>query len=566
MRATTREQYAAKQRRRALASKPGRSPQRNRLAIPANYAVSFGPTGVANRERKAFPMLLGADVSVMAVLAAMAGKSRRRPARRFGAILLLIGLFFSVVSAAHAANFTVRSPDRAFSQQIADAAETYRRDLSLSWLGRELAPWPQPCPIEAEITSGGGGGQTSFEFDRGYPTEWEMHIQGTRSEILNSVLPHEILHTIFATHFGQPLPRWADEGAASTVETRGEQNRLHQNLLQFLRTERGVPFNRMFAGEPGGEYPNDILPLYAQGHSVARFLIEHDSREHFTEFLAAGLRSQSRQGQVGHYWPGAVRHYYGYENLGQLQTAWLDWLNSGSKPVPRQSAVHTVSYQAQTDCGPNGCSTYQWQPGQGWLLIGKRLGTRVRGVRDAVAPGLSNPPPRNRPPFVQPPKPKPRPAPPSAVIPGSQSPIVSQPPSQWQQVIIEAPEGATVATDSSGGTADDSESAADDSGQTAAVQGPAGPRGPQGIPGPQGAAGKDGAPGKQGPAGKDADLTELVALRQQVKALQARLDKPLTVEIYDLGGKLFDTASVVIGEEPLKLQILMEAPTQTAAK
>ena len=64
----------------------------------------------------------------------------------------------------------------------------------------------------------GAGGATSFVFEHGEVFGWRMTIQGSLVRILDSVLPHEVTHTIFATHFRQPLPRWADEGACTTVE------------------------------------------------------------------------------------------------------------------------------------------------------------------------------------------------------------------------------------------------------------------------------------------------------------------------------------------------------------
>ena len=44
----------------------------------------------------------------------------------------------------------------------------------------------------------GAGGATSFVFDRGEVFGWKMNIQGSRERILDSVLPHEVTHTIFA--------------------------------------------------------------------------------------------------------------------------------------------------------------------------------------------------------------------------------------------------------------------------------------------------------------------------------------------------------------------------------
>ncbi len=70
--------------------------------------------------------------------------------------------------------------------------------------------------------------------------------------MLDSVLPHEVTHTIFASHFRRPLPRWADEGACTTVEHPSERTKQQQMLIEFLHTNRGIPFHPMFAMK---EYP-----------------------------------------------------------------------------------------------------------------------------------------------------------------------------------------------------------------------------------------------------------------------------------------------------------------------
>jgi len=36
--------------------------------------------------------------------------------------------------------------------------------------------------------------------------------------ILKRVLPHEVTHAVLMLHFGRPIPRWADEGAAVLAE------------------------------------------------------------------------------------------------------------------------------------------------------------------------------------------------------------------------------------------------------------------------------------------------------------------------------------------------------------
>ena len=131
---------------------------------------------------------------------------------------------------------------------------------------------------------------------------------------------------IYASHFRRPLPRWADEGGATSVEHASEKNKHRAMLNEFLRTGRGIAFSQMFAMT---DYPADIMPLYAQGYSLAEFLIQTGGRRKYVEFLGDGLESDD--------WSGAVQRHYGIADLGGLQNTWLAWVQQGSPPLrPRE--------------------------------------------------------------------------------------------------------------------------------------------------------------------------------------------------------------------------------------
>jgi hypothetical protein len=226
-------------------------------------------------------------------------------------------------------NFVVSAPTPEMAAQISRAAETYRRDLAIQWLGSSMPNWAQPCPIEVHVAPHlGAGGATSFMFEHGEVYGWQMTIQGSLERVLDSVLPHEVTHTIFATHFRRPLPRWADEGSCTTVEHQSEKMKQQMMLIEFLRTNRGIPFSRMFVMK---EYPRDVMPLYSQGYSLARYLISQGGRRKFLDFLADGMQDDN--------WTRAMQQHYGYANLAVLQANWLDWVRQGSpaqefKPQP----------------------------------------------------------------------------------------------------------------------------------------------------------------------------------------------------------------------------------------
>jgi hypothetical protein len=262
-------------------------------------------------------------------------------ARFFRAALLAAGLFVSLGASYRTQHFIVSAGTPELAREIAEAAETYRRDLAVEWLGRELPEWSGPCPIRVQSGSNiGAGGATSFTFIRGRPHSWQMSVQGSRERILDSVLPHEVTHTIFATHFGRPLPRWADEGACTTVEHHSERAKQERMLLQFLHTDRGIAFNRMFAMT---EYPSDIMPLYSQGYSVVRFLIAQGGKKKFVAYLGEGMKTNN--------WTAATQSHYGYSSLSDLQVTWLDWVRRGS-PAIRDGGQLASAGTAETPAAP----------------------------------------------------------------------------------------------------------------------------------------------------------------------------------------------------------------------
>lgn len=230
-------------------------------------------------------------------------------------------------------NFLVTAATPELAQEICQQAETYRRDLAIEWLGAELPPWGEPCPISVRAHPQlGAGGATSFSFHTGYPTDWTMSIQGSRERLLDSVLPHEVTHTIFATHFRRPLPRWADEGACTTVEHESEKAKQKQFLIEFLTTRRGIAFNQMFAMT---EYPPDVMPLYSQGFSLARYLIAQGGKRKFVDYIGEGMRTSN--------WPDATRRYYGYRDLSDLQLTWLEWVRQGSPELTAQERDSAIA-------------------------------------------------------------------------------------------------------------------------------------------------------------------------------------------------------------------------------
>ncbi|MDR2438240.1 MAG: hypothetical protein LBE12_02565 [Planctomycetaceae bacterium] len=243
-------------------------------------------------------------------------------------IRMLVFLFLTTGAQYETTNFTVdNAPTPKLAQEFCETAEQYRSELSVLWLGEVLPDWSSKCTITVHVGNHlGAGGATSFVFDNGEVYGWEMEIQGSAQRILDSVLPHEITHTILATHFRKPLPRWLDEGAATSVEHHTEKENYRRMLLTFLSEEvrKGLPFKRMVALK---EYPSDPMPFYAQGFSVVEYLLllgrKMDSSEHhrLLRFAKTGMDSNN--------WQDALQKHYNIDSLGTLQLNWVQWVNAG---------------------------------------------------------------------------------------------------------------------------------------------------------------------------------------------------------------------------------------------
>jgi hypothetical protein len=235
-------------------------------------------------------------------------------------------------SAIRTENFIVSCSDPTFAQEVAKAAEQQRHDLAMHWLGQPLPKWSQACPITVVASPRlGAGGSTTYQLSPGRIDGWIMEVKGSQERILDSVLPHEISHTILATYFtklGKPVPRWADEGACTTVEHSSERSKHDHFLIQFLSQGRGLPFATMFTLK---DYPPDIMPLYAQGYSVTSFLIAQGGPRRFVQFLEEGMTTEN--------WMMATEKHYGYPMIGKLQTAWSKWVSDGGGNVDRHTAV-----------------------------------------------------------------------------------------------------------------------------------------------------------------------------------------------------------------------------------
>jgi len=191
----------------------------------------------------------------------------------------------------------------------------------------------------------GAGGATTFTFDRGEVSGWRMEVQGTLERILDSVIPHEVNHTIFASHFRRPLPRWADEGAATLVEHISERKRQETTLSSVIRTSGRIPLNELLGMS---EYPQDkqkVYTLYAEGYSLADYLVRgagDNGRATFLKFLADAHE---------HDWAPALKQHYGFKSVAELEQKWTGWVLAGSPDPSRRKGKVLVDNSGSTPQG-----------------------------------------------------------------------------------------------------------------------------------------------------------------------------------------------------------------------
>ena len=258
---------------------------------------------------------------------------------------MLLPLLLSAMGASYeTANFVVHAPKADVARQFAETAEQYRKDLAILWLGKTLPDWSAVCPIVVHVDDEmKPGGRTSFVFENGEVFGWDMEIQGTHERILDTVLPHEITHMILASHFQtnfrKPIPRWLDEGMATTVEHKSEKAQYRRMLRHFLKSsvQRCFPLNRMVAMK---EYPDDPIPFYAQGFSLVEYLLE--SGRQFDDHAHHRLVRFAQSVVQGEDWHSALQEHYGIQNLGELQISWVEWVDSEAPALPMVAEALSV--------------------------------------------------------------------------------------------------------------------------------------------------------------------------------------------------------------------------------
>jgi hypothetical protein len=269
------------------------------------------------------------------------------------------------------ANFVVTASSPWMARAVANEAEFQRATLAKQWLGKALPEWREPCPVKVTLApEPGGGGTTTFTFapagKNRLPgvSSQSMELRGSFEQVLATFLPHEVAHTVLATHFGRPLPRWADEGAALSAEPAAEQAKLDARAHEILGTGRAVRLKSLFRMT---EYPRDVATFFAQGHSVVRFLLSRKGTIDHSVFddlpggldrFFTGIATPAQRfivflqfgsnGNTAEAWDKAARRVYGFDSVEKLEEAWIEWLNMSDRGDESKSEKKAAQVKPET--------------------------------------------------------------------------------------------------------------------------------------------------------------------------------------------------------------------------
>ncbi len=272
-------------------------------------------------------------------------------------------------------NFLVTAPSEAIARRVADAAEYQRKKLAMLWYGHELNDWANRCSVEVDANPNkGAGGSTSFKFSRGEVYGWRMRVQGSVERILDSVVPHEVNHTILACYFRRKVPRWADEGAATIFEHDSERQRQIDEIQRLMHDGRRIPLRVLMSMT---QYPSDmrqVMAMYAQSYSVTDYLIQKGGRRTFLAFL----NDAHQRG-----WDAALKTHYEQKSVEHLEQDWTGWVMAG---FPRLNLPPGQLLAKTTDS--NGMIVRGQSPASSGNEVGESTPTPVSAVRTLPVPSL----------------------------------------------------------------------------------------------------------------------------------------------------------------------------------
>jgi hypothetical protein len=232
--------------------------------------------------------------------------------------LILIGTLTAPAEGDHStryvtANFVVEAPTKEAARTIGKQAETQRERLASLWFGQEAPAWEERCLVRVKAAKGKATGATSFQYDerRLYSPKQEIQLEGPVSDLLQDALPQQVTHTLLAHDLGAAYPRWVQTGTGILAQSERERDHQFEVLRRALAGDKAMKLAQLFELR---DFPSDWQTMFAQSYSVTKFLVDRKDRAIYLAFVQRGM-------QRG--WDHAVQRYYGFDDVADLEAAWL---------------------------------------------------------------------------------------------------------------------------------------------------------------------------------------------------------------------------------------------------
>jgi hypothetical protein len=210
-------------------------------------------------------------------------------------------------------NFIVEAPTKEVAHTIGKQAEAERERLASLWLEQAAPAWEERCLIRVKAGKGKATGATTFQYDerRLYSPKQEIQLEGPAADLLRDVVPQQVTHTLLAHDLGAAYPRWVQTGTGMLEQGEHERQQQFRVLRQALAGSKVMKLAQLFELR---EFLSDWQTMYAQSFSVTQFLVDRKDRATYLAFVQRGM-------QRG--WDHAVQRYYGFDDVADLEAAWL---------------------------------------------------------------------------------------------------------------------------------------------------------------------------------------------------------------------------------------------------
>lgn len=263
--------------------------------------------------------------------------------------LALLGVLPAMGASYRSDNFAVEAPTKQVAKQVAEKAEVCRKQIAAQWLGKRTVEWSEPCTINVEFSKFEKFGASRFAYSNDELSRAHITVRGPIDEILTRVLPHEVTHAVLVLHFGRPIPRWADEGAAVLSEDARKRDD-YDRLMLRIADRAGTAYSLEYLLSTRG-YPAELDVFYPQSYSITSYLVSLKGRRAFLAFLEYGMENG---------WDTAAKAYYGFKDVETLERAWFKHLKVVRARVMARDIAEDLAYELPAFAGKL-WTTRSWQ-------------------------------------------------------------------------------------------------------------------------------------------------------------------------------------------------------------